>query len=858
MASARQHVAAPPSQAARSTSAIRPAAHATQRRGTDFIQAKLTVNRSGDRFEQEADRVADAVMSMPSSGAAVTRAGSGAPEVQRKCTACESEDEQLQAKELPGQAPAVSPQLQSRIDGLGAGHPLSSGERAFFEPRFGRNFDDVRIHNDSSAAESARMVNARAFTRGHDVVMGAGAYTPGTHDGQHLLAHELTHVVQQTGPAPAATPSIQRVEPVTDITIGAVIAKCILGALGGALFDAAIQTILYSIKEWTWRFWRATWDYCSIILSAVIGCIAAPISAATLEPWITSKLGPVLGGIEGTLLGKILLYIAKKVAIGIPKFIVKSLAKLGCISPEQAAELDVKPDSPENPPGPTPDPNPPAPIPADCKPMSGDIAGDTRILMKVNTADFLTRDEEAKADRFADTVRGTDAKVRVHGLASTDGSASFNDGLSCTRALKGVQLLRERAIPATQISEIFRHGEVAGPYDQQRSVVFERIGGTPGPVPPGPTPPGPTPPGPTPPGPVPAGAVKLKSVEFTSDHGALKDSGDSWENTGTPFPDPEWQATRADKRTSPISQNKGRRIDGIAVVEISPDATPGGSFTLAGSGSLPFLNFDGSGSMNGGGEQRIPIAAGAPVPDAIAQYRRQSILWSVKSGNREEMAGLSAGLDVFATYDTPRAPRTYKRMDWATDLTEGFGNDPFKIVSEQMKRFPFYNLKNPVSGNIWVLADDIPAFGGKGADCQSIVRFIMAVNGEVGLPGQGRGIAIYASPDAPKHALEGELIEGGGAKGGMWEFPNIALFDAGDNANNYEAALEFTHGGAGVFPDNDRVTRYYPGGTPGGGSFKTKDDVLGVFKQMAEMTRIDGEWRPSRTIWCYEKNRPTC
>ena len=66
------------------------------------------------------------------------------------------------------------------------------------EPRFGHDFGKVRVHSDSRAAESARAVNARAFTVGHDIVLGAGQLEPGTAAGQRLLAHELTHVVQQS------------------------------------------------------------------------------------------------------------------------------------------------------------------------------------------------------------------------------------------------------------------------------------------------------------------------------------------------------------------------------------------------------------------------------------------------------------------------------------------------------------------------------------------------------------------------------------------------------------------------------------------------------------------------------------
>jgi hypothetical protein len=79
------------------------------------------------------------------------------------------------------------------------GLPLDANTHAFMEPRFGHDFSDVRIHNDGKASESARAVSARAFTLGDHVVFAAGQYSPGTTEGQRLLAHELTHVIQQTG-----------------------------------------------------------------------------------------------------------------------------------------------------------------------------------------------------------------------------------------------------------------------------------------------------------------------------------------------------------------------------------------------------------------------------------------------------------------------------------------------------------------------------------------------------------------------------------------------------------------------------------------------------------------------------------
>ncbi len=88
--------------------------------------------------------------------------------------------------------------IRSGIQSLqGGGRPLSGSERSFFEPRFGTDFSGVRVHSDSRAANVARSVNARAFTLGHDVVFGAGEYSPDALPGRKLLAHELTHVLHQ-------------------------------------------------------------------------------------------------------------------------------------------------------------------------------------------------------------------------------------------------------------------------------------------------------------------------------------------------------------------------------------------------------------------------------------------------------------------------------------------------------------------------------------------------------------------------------------------------------------------------------------------------------------------------------------
>jgi hypothetical protein len=79
-----------------------------------------------------------------------------------------------------------------------SGRPLDQESRAFFEPRFGRDFGDVRIHTGAEAAESARSINALAYTAGSDIVFAHGRYSPHSEDGKRLLAHELAHTTQQS------------------------------------------------------------------------------------------------------------------------------------------------------------------------------------------------------------------------------------------------------------------------------------------------------------------------------------------------------------------------------------------------------------------------------------------------------------------------------------------------------------------------------------------------------------------------------------------------------------------------------------------------------------------------------------
>jgi hypothetical protein len=158
------------------------------------IYPKLAVGRVDDPLEHEADRVAERVTAMADADVRLT--ARGAP-VQRKCSACDEEDEQVHRKEASGaQDSAVIPAAVH--DTLAApGHALDAQTRAFFEPRFGRDFGDVRVHTGGRAAASARALNALAYTRGSDIVFAEGRFGPSTPEGRKLLAHELAHVVQQ-------------------------------------------------------------------------------------------------------------------------------------------------------------------------------------------------------------------------------------------------------------------------------------------------------------------------------------------------------------------------------------------------------------------------------------------------------------------------------------------------------------------------------------------------------------------------------------------------------------------------------------------------------------------------------------
>jgi hypothetical protein len=152
------------------------------------LQAKLAVSQPTDRSEREAERVAEALVSQDDSA------------MERRDVDVVDAVDAIDRQTATGTDATVDGETEAEIRSVtGGGRPLSASERSFFEPRFKRDFSDVRVHTGPGADEAARSINAEAFTIGSDIAFARGNYHPGTRRGKELLAHELTHVRQSTG-----------------------------------------------------------------------------------------------------------------------------------------------------------------------------------------------------------------------------------------------------------------------------------------------------------------------------------------------------------------------------------------------------------------------------------------------------------------------------------------------------------------------------------------------------------------------------------------------------------------------------------------------------------------------------------
>lgn len=166
---------------------------ASRPHGHALAQPKLTVSTPGDAYEREADRVAARVLD----GSETRDASDALGPASRGGTEIGRGGEPVSARQPTGGERTPPHSFETAVSSLNGGTPLPESERAYFEPRFGQSFESVRIHTGAAADTAARTINARAFTVGNDIAFAEGQYRTDTEDGRHLLAHELTHTVQQ-------------------------------------------------------------------------------------------------------------------------------------------------------------------------------------------------------------------------------------------------------------------------------------------------------------------------------------------------------------------------------------------------------------------------------------------------------------------------------------------------------------------------------------------------------------------------------------------------------------------------------------------------------------------------------------
>jgi hypothetical protein len=159
------------------------------------LQVKLAIGPENDPLEHEADAMADTIMRMPEQKF-----------IQRKCSHCEEEEKVqrkplasfIQRKESSSQAVASETITSQISSSRGSGSNMDMPTQSFMESSFGTDFSNVKIHTGNNSIQMNRELNAKAFTVGNDIYFNEGQYNPGSVEGKHLLAHELTHTIQQS------------------------------------------------------------------------------------------------------------------------------------------------------------------------------------------------------------------------------------------------------------------------------------------------------------------------------------------------------------------------------------------------------------------------------------------------------------------------------------------------------------------------------------------------------------------------------------------------------------------------------------------------------------------------------------
>ena len=158
------------------------------------VQPSLKVSSVSDSSELEAVSISKKVMRMPAPGNSMVYTNPGSGTISRHARNINEEKIQRQGDGTP----AVSPELNASIKGsLSEGNPLPDKVRSFMEPRFKANFSKVKVHTSQKSAAMNVQLSAKAFTVGNQIFFGRGQFQPDSDEGKELIAHELTHTIQQ-------------------------------------------------------------------------------------------------------------------------------------------------------------------------------------------------------------------------------------------------------------------------------------------------------------------------------------------------------------------------------------------------------------------------------------------------------------------------------------------------------------------------------------------------------------------------------------------------------------------------------------------------------------------------------------
>jgi Domain of unknown function (DUF4157) len=220
------------------------------------IQPKLTVGHTDDPLEHEADRIAGQVMRIPEPHTHVHNERGSSQGTSAEVHAGQTKPSGKGGDSAGFEAPPI---VREALNS--PGRPLDDATRAFFEPRFGRDFSRVRVHADARAAQSASTIGARAYTSGHHMVFAAGEYAPLGENGRRLIAHELAHTSQQRSanstriqrqPQPKPTPTYSPASNFADLITLIRTAEAKLKAKG--------QDVTTRLKTLRGLFYGTTWS----------------------------------------------------------------------------------------------------------------------------------------------------------------------------------------------------------------------------------------------------------------------------------------------------------------------------------------------------------------------------------------------------------------------------------------------------------------------------------------------------------------------------------------------------------------------------------------------------------------------